>query len=100
MGTSQEAIVRFVQLPPVLKAIESDTHQIEFTLPSEPKTGSLLRTLAASKPGGRVLATWNRDGHWDRWLLAGVDSRSRLVSEIQTRRCRMSRSAISGMILA
>jgi hypothetical protein len=37
-------------VPHALAAIQSDTAAIGFQLASEPKTGSLLRALAASKP--------------------------------------------------
>jgi predicted O-methyltransferase YrrM len=47
---------------------------------SEPKTGSLLRTLAASKPGGRFLEIGTGTGVGTAWLLAGMDSRSHLDS--------------------
>ncbi len=38
-------------VPDVLAAIQFDTDAIGFRLASERKTGSLLRALAASKPG-------------------------------------------------
>jgi predicted O-methyltransferase YrrM len=69
-----------VNEPPALKGIESDTHQIRFTLASEPKTGSLLRALAASKPGGRFLELGTGTGVGTAWLLAGMDRHARLIS--------------------
>ena len=47
---------------------------------SEPRTGSLLRTLAASKPGGRFLELGTGTGIGTAWLLAGMDSGSCLDS--------------------
>ena len=47
---------------------------------SEPKTGSLLRTLAASKPGGHFLELGTGTGIGTAWLLAGMDTGSRLDS--------------------
>ncbi len=38
-----------------LEGIERDTENREFDMPSDRHTGSLLRTLAASKPDGRLL---------------------------------------------
>jgi predicted O-methyltransferase YrrM len=67
-------------IPPALAAIQSDTDSIGFKLASEPKTGSLLRALAASKPGGRFLELGTGTGVGTAWLLAGMDSRSRLIS--------------------
>lgn len=43
------------QIPGLLDPIRRDTEAIGFTLASDPKTGSLLRTLAALKPGGQFL---------------------------------------------
>ena len=43
-----------------------------------PKSGALLATLAASKPGGRFLELGTGTGHGTAWLLAGMDAASRL----------------------
>ena len=47
---------------------------------SEWRTGALLRTLAASKPGGRLLELGTGTGIATCWLLDGMDAASRLVS--------------------
>ena len=65
-------------IPAVLHAIRHDTAQHGFTMASEPKTGSLLCALAASKPGGRFLELGTGTGVGTAWLLAGMDSASRL----------------------
>ena len=67
-------------VPHGLAAIQSDTDEIGFRLASERKTGSLLRALAASKPGGRFLELGTGTGVGTAWLLAGMDHNSRLVS--------------------
>jgi predicted O-methyltransferase YrrM len=67
-------------IPPALDAIHSETERIGFTLASESKTGSLLRTLAASKPGGSFLELGTGTGVGTAWLHAGMDAASRLVS--------------------
>jgi predicted O-methyltransferase YrrM len=67
-------------VPHALAAIQSDTPAIGFQLASEPTTGSLLRALAASKPGGRFLELGTGTGVGTAWLLAGMDRHSRLVS--------------------
>jgi predicted O-methyltransferase YrrM len=67
-------------VPHALAAIQSDTDEIGFQLASERKTGSLLRVLAASKPGGRFLELGTGTGVGTAWLLAGMDRGSRLVS--------------------
>jgi len=47
---------RYVIDPPIaLEAILHETIDIGFSMASESQTGSLLRTLVASKPGGRFL---------------------------------------------
>lgn len=66
--------------PPALDAIVRDTARIGFTMASEPQTGSLLRALAASKPGGRLLELGTGTGIGTSWLLAGSDGASRLDS--------------------
>jgi predicted O-methyltransferase YrrM len=47
---------------------------------SEPQTGSLLRCLAASKPGGRLLELGTGTGLGTAWLLAGMDDSAALQS--------------------
>src|SRR5262245_60589642 len=70
-----------ISLPPAgLSAIHADTERIGFTLASEPKTGALLRTLAASKPRGEFLELGTGTGVGTAWLLAGMDARSHLTS--------------------
>src|SRR5438046_1944684 len=68
------------QVPAVVDTIRRDTRQLGFTMASEPQTGSLLRTLVASKPGGRFLELGTGTGVGTAWLLAGMDSRSSLLS--------------------
>lgn len=65
-------------VPPVVEAIRRDTQRLGFTMASEPKTGSLLRTLAAAKPAGRLLELGTGTGVGTAWLLAGMDAGSRL----------------------
>jgi len=67
-------------IPAALGAIRRDTDAIGFTMASEPQTGSLLRTLAASKPAGRFLELGTGTGVGTAWLLAGMDAASRLDS--------------------
>jgi predicted O-methyltransferase YrrM len=66
--------------PARLHSIRVDTEAIGFTLASEPRTGALLRGLAASKPGGRFLELGTGTGVGAAWLLDGMDAASRLVS--------------------
>jgi predicted O-methyltransferase YrrM len=70
----------FQQLPSGLAGILRDTESVGFKMASEQQTGSLLRTLAASKVGGRFLELGTGTGVGTSWLLAGMDSESRLDS--------------------
>jgi predicted O-methyltransferase YrrM len=47
---------------------------------SVPRTGYLLRTLAASKPAGTFLELGTGTGVGTAWLLDGMDSNARLIS--------------------
>jgi len=65
-------------VPPVVDELRRETQRMGFAMASEPQTGSLLRTLAASKPGGRLLELGTGTGVGTAWILAGMDARSRL----------------------
>jgi predicted O-methyltransferase YrrM len=47
---------------------------------SEPRTGALLRSLAASKPAGHLLELGTGTGIATAWLLAGMDRNSTLIT--------------------
>lgn len=77
------------RLPDALESIEDATKKIGFPMASDRQTGSLLRTLAASKPGGRMLelgtgtglsACWLLDGMSQDALLKSVDNDAKAVS--------------------
>lgn len=68
------------QEPAALAKITARTRELNFDMASEPLTGSLLRTLAASKPGGRFLELGTGTGVATAWILAGMDAHSRLTS--------------------
>jgi len=72
--------LRYVVAPAALSLIEAETTAIQFTMSSEPLVGALLRTLAASKPGGRLLELGTGTGIATAWLLAGMDAEATLVS--------------------
>jgi predicted O-methyltransferase YrrM len=67
-------------LPTALEAILRETTDLGFSMASESRTGSLLRTLAASKPAGRFLELGTGTGVATAWLLAGMDKASRLAT--------------------
>ena len=68
------------ELPASLTGILQDTAAMGFRMASERQTGSLLRTLAASRVAGRFLELGTGTGVGTAWLLAGMDSASRLDS--------------------
>ena len=67
-------------LPPQLTAIEEATGALGFAMASDRATGTLLRTLAASKPGGNLLELGTGTGLATAWLLQGMDAAARLLS--------------------
>jgi predicted O-methyltransferase YrrM len=67
-------------VPEVIGRLQAESRSLGFAMASEPMTGSLLRTLAASKPGGALLELGTGTGVGAAWLLAGMDALARLVS--------------------
>src|SRR4051812_47356562 len=67
-------------VPSAFHAIEREAAQIGFGLSSEPLTGRLLRALAASKPGSRLLEIGTGAGVGTCWLLDGMDGRAKLTT--------------------
>jgi len=68
------------KFPAVLESISAETEALGFSMASEPKTGALLRTLAASKPNGRYLELGTGTGLSAAWILDGMDQQSFLVT--------------------
>jgi len=66
--------------PTVLKDIQEATASIGFTMGSDLLTGSLLRTLAATKPAGTLLELGTGSGLGTAWILDGMDAQSRLIT--------------------
>ena len=66
--------------PTALEAILRETADIGFSMVSESQTGSLLRTLASSKPASKFLELGTGTGVATAWLLAGMDEAARLDS--------------------
>ncbi len=60
--------------------IDAATQASGFTMPSDPLTCSLLRSLAAAKPGGKFLELGTGTGLATAWILDGMDGSSILVS--------------------
>ena len=68
------------EAPKSWPVLRERTEALGFGMPSDARTGALLRTLAASKPGGRLLELGTGTGLATAWLLAGMDAAARLVS--------------------
>lgn len=67
-------------IPLVIEQIEVATHSIGFSMGSDRACGSLLRTLATSKPGGFFLELGTGTGLSTAWILDGMDDKAKLVS--------------------
>jgi len=67
-------------LPKAYSQIEEATKASGFTMASDLLTGSLLGTLAASKPGGKFLEMGTGTGLSTSWLLNGMDQNATLIS--------------------
>jgi len=66
--------------PASLAAIEAATEELRFNMASNDETGALLRALATSKPGGRILELGTGTGFSTAWILDGMNADARLVS--------------------
>lgn len=66
--------------PKAYQEIDAATKKSGFTMASDVLTCSLLRTLAASKPGGKFLELGTGTGLSTAWILDGMDKNSSLVS--------------------
>ncbi|CAD5271228.1 MULTISPECIES: O-methyltransferase [unclassified Imperialibacter] len=67
-------------VPAAYRGIAVATEKAGFTMASDPLTGSLLRTLAASKPQGSFLELGTGTGLSTSWILSGMDQKSSLIS--------------------
>ncbi|WP_165984605.1 class I SAM-dependent methyltransferase [Streptomyces sp. YIM 98790] len=66
--------------PAALRAIAAEAERAGFPYSSDRSTGALLATLAAAKPGGRILELGTGLGAGACWLLSGMDRSARLVT--------------------
>ena len=69
-----------IRAPAALAGILTASETLGFTLSCDTLTGALLRTLAASKPGGRFLEVGTGTGASTAWLLDGMDEAAHLLT--------------------
>ncbi|MGB7395503.1 MAG: SAM-dependent methyltransferase, partial [Pricia sp.] len=67
-------------IPKILSSIQRKSEEIGFTMPSDVYIGTLLKTLIASKPGGRFLELGTGIGLSLSWMVDGMDAESHLVT--------------------
>ncbi len=83
-------------LPAAWRRIGVRTVELGFDMPSEPDTGAMLRLLAASKPGGRVLELGTGTGLATVCLASGLGAGATLVSvDIDERVQAVAREALA-----
>ena len=66
--------------PAVVKELAQAAATLGFSMSSDRLTGSLLRTLVASKPAGEILELGTGVGMGTAWLLAGMDAAAHLTT--------------------
>jgi predicted O-methyltransferase YrrM len=69
-----------IRVPAAMPAIVKQTVAMRFVFASDLRLGLLLRTLAATKPGGRLLELGTGTGVGTAWLLDGMDAAARLTT--------------------
>ena len=67
-------------VPVEYEKIMEATIEMQFNMASDLYTGSLLKTLAASKPSGRFLELGTGTGLATSWIAAGMDEKSSLIT--------------------
>jgi len=67
-------------LPKNYTAIKEASEKINFSMPSDLQTGSLLRTLVASKPKGNFLELGTGTGLSLAWIIEAMDENSKVIS--------------------
>src|SRR5215472_13672263 len=70
----------FQDVPVQYERIAQSTKKLEFNMASDLQTGSLLKTLVASKPSGRILELGTGTGLATSWIIDGMDEGTRLIT--------------------
>lgn len=67
-------------IPVQYQSIKEDTERLSFQMNSDLYTGSLLKTLVASRKHGRILELGTGGGLATSWILEGLDQHSNLLT--------------------
>src|SRR5664279_1001920 len=70
----------FTDIPAPYTVIEKATGKLAFNMNSDLYTGSLLKTLVASRKGGRILELGTGGGLATSWIKEGMDEKTSLVT--------------------
>ena len=70
----------FSGIPVQYENIAEATKGIAFNMASDMQTGSLLKTLVASKPSGRILELGTGTGLATSWIIAGMDDKTNFIT--------------------
>ena len=68
------------RIPDEYQKIKEAGVELQFNMASDLYTGSLLKTLAASKPSGRFLELGTGTGLATSWILAGLNKKSSFIT--------------------
>ena len=70
----------FIDIPDQYNEIIEKTAELSFNMNSDLYTGSLLKTLVASRKSGRILELGTGGGLGTSWILDGMDENSSLIT--------------------
>jgi predicted O-methyltransferase YrrM len=70
----------FFDIPDAYEGIATATNAMQFNMASDLYTGSLLKTLVASKPSGHFLELGTGSGLATSWMIDGMDAASEMVT--------------------
>ncbi|GGM84225.1 hypothetical protein GCM10012275_63620 [Longimycelium tulufanense] len=68
------------RIPELVRRAQFAAHEAEFAMSCKDRTGALLATLAASKPGGLLLELGTGTGVGTAWLLSGMTTDAHLIT--------------------
>ncbi len=85
-----------IHMPRVLKHIKESSQTLGFTMNCDDLTGNLLKTLAASKPGGRLLELGTGTGLSTAWITEGMNKNAILWTvELEEKYSQVAQQALA-----